>query len=261
MKRLGCIALAALALVIIASPLPLESLAAQDTSSTPAVDPGAIDALKKMSTYLRLVKAFQVEATTTKDDVNDDGQLIQSQSHVNLLVRMPDGLRVEITNADRDRLYFYDGKTFTLWARRVNYYATIAAPPTVGKLADELEEKYGIDVPLEDLFFWGTSQSKIDQIKSATDVGPADVEDVTCEQYAFRQDGLDWQIWIQQGDYPLPRKLVLTTQTDDARPQYSAVLTWNLAPSFNDAAFDFDPPDGAHKIAIEAESTPPDESK
>jgi uncharacterized protein DUF2092 len=29
------------------------------------------------------------------------------------------------------------------------------------------------------------------------------------------------------------------------------VLTWNLAPSFNDAAFTFDPPPGAHPIVLE----------
>jgi hypothetical protein len=81
------------------------------------------------------------------------------------------------------------------------------------------------------------------------------VDGTSCEQYAFRQDGLDWQVWIQQGDYPLPRKLVLTTLDDDARPRHSQILTWNLAPSFNEAAFTFDPPKGAQKIAI-AEATP-----
>ena len=58
----------------------------------------------------------------------------------------------------------------------------------------------------------------------------------------FRQDGLDWQVWIQLGDYPLPRKVVLTTLTDEARPQYVATFTWNLAPSFNEAAFSVVPP-------------------
>ena len=73
---------------------------------------------------------------------------------------------------------------------------------------------------------------------------------MTCEQYAFRQEGLDWQLWMQQGDYPLPRRLVITTLTDEARPQYSSVLTWNLAPSFNEEAFKFDPPKDAQKIVL-----------
>jgi hypothetical protein len=78
---------------------------------------------------------------------------------------------------------------------------------------------------------------------------------VTCEQYAFRQEGLDWQIWIQLGDYPLPLKFVIRTLSDEARPQHSDTLTWNLAPSFNDAAFVFDPPPDAQRILL-AEQKP-----
>ena len=82
-------------------------------------------------------------------------------------------------------------------------------------------------------------------------IGPSEIGGVTCGHYAFRQDGLDWQVWIQMGDYPLPRKLVLTTMTDEARPQYVATFTWNLAPSFNDAAFTFVPPKGAGRVVLE----------
>ena len=61
---------------------------------------------------------------------------------------------------------------------------------------------------------------------------------------------VDWQIWIQLGDYPLPRKLVITTKTDEARPQHTSVFTWDLAPSYNDAAFTFVPPAGALRVAL-----------
>jgi hypothetical protein len=81
-------------------------------------------------------------------------------------------------------------------------------------------------------------------------IGPSQVGGVTCGHYAFRQDGLDWQVWIQMGEYPLPRKLVLTTLTDDARPQYVATFNWNLAPSFNDEAFSVVPPKGFGRVVF-----------
>jgi hypothetical protein len=59
-----------------------------------------------------------------------------------------------------------------------------------------------------------------------------------------------WQVWIQSGAYPLPRKLVITTMSDDARPEHTAVYTWNLAPSFNEAAFVFEPPAGAGRVLL-----------
>jgi len=89
-----------------------------------------------------------------------------------------------------------------------------------------------------------------DEITSATDIGAGEIGGISCEHYAFRQPGLDWQVWVQLGTHPLPRKLVSTTTTDAARPQHTSVLIWNLAPSYNDAAFIFDPPPDAHKIVF-----------
>ena len=223
---------------------------------TASHDQDAIDALNKMGAYLRTLKAFQIRATTTKEDVLEDGQKIDFETAVDLLARPPDRLRLEVNSDRQQRLFLYDGKNFTLWAERVNYYATVPAPPTIIQLADRLEDKFGIEMPLEDLFLWGTPRSNVSQIKAAMDVGPSQVEGTTCEQYAFRQEGLDWQIWIQDGNYPLPRKLVITTLTDEARPQYSSVLTWNLAPSFNDPTFTFDPPKDAQKIAFAEDNSP-----
>jgi hypothetical protein len=132
----------------------------------------------------------------------------------------------------------------------VGYYATVDAPPTIVELNEIARDKYGIEIPLIDLFLWGGPHATTNEITEATDVGPGDIEGVTCEHYAYRQPGLDWQVWIQLGDHPLPRKLVLSTLTDDARPQHTSVLTWNLAPSYNDAAFVFDPPEDARKIVF-----------
>ncbi len=167
-----------------------------------------------------------------------------------MLARAPDGLRVEVVSDTQKRLMLYNGKDFTMYGERIGYYATVPAPPTIAELVERLREKFDIDAPLIDLFYWGTEKSAVKDIKGAMDVGPASVNDITCEQYAFRQDGLDWQIWIQQGQFPLPRKIVITTTTDEARPQYTAVYTWNLTPSFDDGTFTFDPPKDAQRIAI-----------
>lgn len=227
---------------------------AQAAEVKDTVDPDAVDALNKMSDYLKTLKSFQVISNVTSDDVLDDGEIIQKTSKVDMLAAKPDRLRVEVTSDDRHRLYLYDGKNFTVWARLVNYYATVPAPPTIGKLLDAAYDKYDIHLPLFDLFRWGDNDDGAKKLTSAVDIGPSTVEDVTCEHYAFRQPGVDWQIWIQLGEFPLPRKLVIRTLSDDARPQHSDVLTWNLAPSFNDGAFTFTPPPDAKKIVLAQES-------
>jgi hypothetical protein len=230
---------------------PMPSDAAGDAGR----DTGAITALARMSAYLRTLKAFQVRAETSRDEVLENDQNISFAGVVDLLVDRPNRLRAEVTSDQQHRMYFYDGKSFSLWGRRVNYYATVPAPPTLRALADVLADKYGIEVPLADLFYWGERHGANDLV-SAADVGPSQVGGITCEHYAFRQAGADWQVWIQQGSYPLPRKLVITTTSDDARPQYTSTMTWNLAPSFDAAAFTFVPPKDAQRIVFAANATP-----
>jgi hypothetical protein len=224
---------------------------ATDTSD---IDPDAVDAVKKMSAYLHTLKSYQVIDNVTQDDVLDDGLIVQTASKVDYLLARPNRMRIEVNSDERQRLYLYDGKNFTVFARLVNYYATVPAPPTIGELLDKVTDKYDIDLPLYDLYNWGTNDEGINKIKTAIDIGPSSVEGVTCEHYAFHQEGVDWQIWIQLGEFPLPRKLVITTLTDDARPQHSDTLTWNLAPSFNDGAFAFDPPPDAKRVVLQGEN-------
>jgi hypothetical protein len=221
-----------------------------DAKEAAAVNPDAVEAVKKMGVYLRSLKSFQVIADVTHDDVLEDGLIIKTTKKVDLLAAFPNRLRVEVTSDEKHRLFLYDGKNFTVWGRLTNYYATVPAPPTIAELFKVADEKYNIELPLIDLFKWGTNDDDFKAIKTAVDIGPSTVDGVTCEHYAFHQDSVDWQIWIQLGEFPLPRKLVITTLTDDARPQHSDTLAWNLAPSFSDDAFVFDPPADAKRIIL-----------
>jgi hypothetical protein len=226
---------------------------ASDVATTadvaPERDPDAIKALEEMGAYLRTLKNFQIRSETSRDEVLDSGQSVEFDGVVDMIIARPNRLRAEVTTDKQQRMYFDDGKTFNVWARRVNYYATIPAPTTLRELADLLADKYNLELPLVDLFYWGDRKSTSD-IVGAVDVGSSQVDGITCEHYAFRQEGIDWQVWLQQGDYPLPRKLVITTTTDPARPKFTSVMAWNLAPSFDDAAFTFVPPKDAKKIML-----------
>jgi hypothetical protein len=232
-----------------ASTAPSGTAAPESPNVTSERDPDAIKALEDMGRYLRTLNAFQIRTQTTRDEVLADGQNIEFGAVVDMIVARPNRLRAEVTSDKQQRLYFDDGKTFSVWARRMNYYATLPAPPTLRELADTLADRYNVELPVADLFYWGDTRNT-EQIRGAMDIGPSQIDGVTCEHYAFRQDGADWQVWIQQGDYPLPRKLVITTLSDPARPKFTSVMTWNLAPSFNDAAFTFVPPKDARRIML-----------
>jgi hypothetical protein len=80
-------------------------------------------------------------------------------------------------------------------------------------------------------------------------VGKAVVEGVRCDHLAFRAPHVDWQIWVQEGTQPLPRKLVITTRDQPNGPQFSVTVTkWNLKPAFTAQTFAFKAPSGAKKV-------------
>jgi hypothetical protein len=225
-------------------------LGAQATATPSAVQPEAVTALRQMGTYLRSLKQFGVDAVTSRDEVTLNGEKVQVSGTVEYLVRTPDRLRADVRTDRKQRQIFYNGKALTVFAPRMLMYASVPAPPTIGTMLDTASERLQIDFPLADLFLWGTAREGVKDLTSARYVGPAYVDGTDTDQYAFRQRGADWQIWIQRGATPLPRRVVITTTSNAAQPQYVATLKWNLVAKFNDSEFTFAPPKGAQRIVF-----------
>ena len=211
-----------------------------------------------MGAFLRTLQTFTVHADTSTDEIlADTGQKLQFGSVIDYSFRSPNRSRADVIADRKQRQFFYDGQTLTLHGQREKYYASVPAPPTIRKTLEFAAQRYGLEVPLADLFFWGTDEARLEDIKAAIDVGPSSIDGALCDHYAFRQADVDWQLWIERSDTPLPPKLVITTTTEKAQPQYVARLTWNLTPQLDDTLFTFVPPADAHKIVVrEVGATP-----
>jgi hypothetical protein len=138
----------------------------------------------------------------------------------------------------------------TLFTPAQKYYSSADFSGTIAQVIDGLKRRYDIEVPLTDLFLWGTDLAPLDKIESAMNAGQDIIGDDLCDHYAFRQGSVDWQIWITTGAKPLPRKLVITDRSDDARPQSVSLISWDLKPQFKDTVFKFTPPKGSKKIEL-----------
>jgi hypothetical protein len=215
-----------------------------------AIDPASIQALKDMGAFLQTLKRFQVSTELTGERVLADGQKLQHTATADMDVERPNKVRALMRSARSERELVYDGKTVTLYTPAQKYYSTVEYTDTIGNLIDRLQERYGVELPLSDLFLWGTPLAPLDKIESAMNAGQDFIGDELCDHYAFRQGKADWQIWIAAGIKPLPRKLVITSRTDEARPQSVHMIDWNLKPTYKDTVFKFAPPKGASKIEI-----------
>ncbi len=241
---------AAVALSSVAGGVVAATSIAQSAESAQAVDPAAIEALNAMSRYLGALQSFEVKAETETDEVMDDGLKLSFGGTTVYKVRRKDGLFVQLVSDRKVRQFYYDGKTLTVAAPRMGVYAQIDAPPTIGDLLDMMSKDYGIDVPLADLFYWGTDETGAASVLSAHSLGFALINGEDTDHYAFRGQDIDWQIWIRRGDAPTPAKIVITSKNEPGAPVYSAELVWNAAATFEPEMFVFTPPQGALKISV-----------
>ena len=246
---------AGLAALCAVAPVSANRAAGQTAAPVPTAEPAAIDpvaiaALDDMAAYLQTLASFRVRSDTTSEVVLESGQKIQFGGEVDLAVHRPDAFKV-VSQADtRTREMYYDGESFTIFAPRLGYYASFDAPPTIGQTLDAARTRYGIEVPLADLFTWGTDQTIRSRIREAMVILPETVGGRRCIHYAFRQDNVDWQLWLEDSETPLPCKLVITSTDDPSMPQYSSVLHWDLAAPVAAEGLAFDPPADAHRITI-----------
>ena len=215
------------------------------------IEDEAIQAVKDMSNYLVSLTTIGITSQGSLDVVTNDGQRIQLDGTTNYKVRKP-GFVIDYHSDIKSRRFIYDGKNFTVYSPLLGFYATVPAPGTNKEVLDAIYEKFGIALPLEDLFRWGdgTNADRIQALKSAYEVGSATIDGVPTDHFAFREADVDWEVWIQKGDQPLPRKFVIVDRTDPARPTFTARLSWQVNPTFTDADFTFVPDANAKRIEL-----------
>jgi len=205
-----------------------------------------------MGSYLRALKSFELHTTSDTDVILTNDQLVQFSRSSTLKVRRPDALLADIRDDGGDRKILYlDGKTATLFDPANKFYANVSAPGTIDDTVKLLAQRYGIEMPVADLFYWDSNKTDTSTIQSADFLGYAEIDGKSTTHFALRQPGADWQIWVERGASPLPLKLVITSTSDPARPQHSVLLRWNLAPKFGPGDFTFKAPPGAHRIVIQ----------
>ncbi len=265
MTRSWRLSLCLMAVMGVAAPLmaqeaaPAAAPGGKPASQSPDVEPSAIHALDLMAQKLRSLKTFTVRSDVTTEEVLDSGQKVTYGGTVTYKVRAPNKFFAAIDSDRKQRSFYYDGAQFTVYAPRMHYYAQKPMTGTVRELVEGAQEKYGIEMPLADLFYWGTDKAPMSAIESATVIGPARINKVECDHLLMHQSGVDWQVWIARQTL-LPQKLVIANLEDPTQPEYVANLTWDTTGTLADSEFNFTPKSDDHPIKIEANGAPAKEA-
>jgi hypothetical protein len=236
--------LLAVALVFAANLAVMPTARAQD-------DAGKI--LKTMSDYVASQKVISATFDSDIEVITPELQKIQFASSGRLTLSRPDKLRASRTGGYSDVELFFDGKTATLFGKNINGFAQLDMPGSLDQLIDRLQNQSALELPGADLLLSNAYDVLMSDVVDAKHIGQGVVDGIECEHLAFRGAETDWQLWIEIGPRPIPRKYVITSKTVSGAPQYTLrIKDWKTDAQLDANAFVFTPPTDAKKIDLKA---------
>ena len=252
LETLGLSALlsSAVASTAFAAPPAPTGTPASPVESKPAVDPDATAAMARMGDFLRSLPAFGLRENVTREQVINGDLKVQKSKVAEVTVLRPGRLKYEGRgDDDKHVVVFFDGKTFSVYSPDKKYYSQVDSPGTLAAMIDMAEAKYGLEFPSADFLRTAVEEYALTKdVVAAGDVGKSNVDGADCEHYAFRKKDVDFQVWVENGERPLPRKIVITSRDEPTQPEYVAVMTWNLEPKIDESTFTFKPPEESTQI-------------
>ena len=241
---LKCIATLSLWLVFVSLPAY-----ATEVETAPRIDTKADEVLLEMSAFLAALPQFTFHTESSSDKVLESGQLIQLSEGVDIALRRPDRFWAGAEGDIDNQQMFYDGKTVTLLNTDENLFATIDAPATIDDALDYAKKAFELKAPLAGLLVSDIYGRVTPNITSGQYLGLHRVQGISCHHLAFTTRDVDWQIWVDAGDKPWPRKVIITSKRVAGAPQFTALISdWTARGKLKDSTFKFVAPKGAHKI-------------
>ena len=221
--------------------------------------PDPVALLQEMSSYMRSLEAFELQANVAFDDVPLPNTKVLYSGSMQVQARRPDRLYVIYRDDLTARELWLDGSMVTVLAPTENLWAAAPAEPSIDATLSMLAADYDLSIPLDDLFVSDPQSTLLAKVEAERYLGLHQVNEVPCHHLIFGQETINWQVWIEAGSKPLVRKVVITYKTLPMAPQFTVVITgWNLNPTLPDSRFEPEIPEGAGRVEIlAAEETQP----
>jgi hypothetical protein len=228
---------------------PAEKAPPGSPAEVPAPTPDPKQVLQQMCDFLKNQPQFCFKAEVYVDQVYNGGRKLQYGLEVEAFFRRPDRLRINGDGDLENKQLIYDGKTLTLYDKDKNHYGAIEIAGDIDAALDKAHKEYDLRVGLAELGANRLAEHANQGLTNALYVGESKVRGVPCHHLAFDKENVHYQLWVEAGNKPLLRKVVVTQKKLPYAPQWTAFLSdWNFSPQLADNLFTFTPPEGAQKI-------------
>ena len=220
----------------------------------PALADSSSDAkavVKSMADYLAKQSNLHFTFDTDLDVVTDELQKVTFASSGDATLSRPNKIKLSRQGGFTDFDLISDGKTVTVNGNKAGLYATTEAPASLADLVQKLDD-IGIKSPAADLLGPDAYDQLIDADADGKVIGTGYVDGKECTHVAFRSSNVDWQLWVETGDAPLPCQYIITTKHVAQAPQYSIRFSgWSTGVAPAADTFAFKPTAGAKQVKLD----------
>jgi len=212
-------------------------------------DPRAIDVLNRMAAYTASLDRLVIKGEVSADARLDAGLLVSNPSEIVIKIDRPGSLYLEkFDGLNTQKIYIHKEK-LTIFNSERNFYARSPVPAKIEDAMQFAIDEFDLEVPLGELFFADSAIALMtgqDTLLYLTD--KSRVRGVDCHHIVIRGTEIDLQLWVEEGERPVPRKISMTMKWEGGSPRSTALMEFSAANELDAKVFDFNPPAGAQEI-------------
>ena len=200
----------------------------------------------------RLATATELTVTTTeqRDVVRRSGTKDRVSLTGVYTLRRPDRFHTTLTGG-KGLESWYDGRKLTVAVQEEKVFSQAPMPETIDRTLDALAERYDMALPLADLFYSNPAKALLSDTTTGGYAGTENVGETPCHHLAFRDVGVEWEVWLPLQGEPLPTRFKTVGKHRTGQPVTEVTFkNWNLAPQTSDATFTPSVPAEYEGIAI-----------
>jgi hypothetical protein len=213
--------------------------------------PNPLDLYRSLNGHMASVDTYSVHIEKQFDVIRLDGAKVLYSGALDVLVSREGGLHIDYGDDISAKEVWYDGSALTIMDHLENVYVRTPAAGRVNDMVVDVNERFGLELPLAPLLEYTKPDDFEAAVQSATYLGLHDAAGESCHHALYRGANIDLQLWIATGDKPLLRKMVVTFWNIEGGPQQSLVFSdWDLKPEIDRRSFEADIPDGAVRTEV-----------
>jgi hypothetical protein len=220
-------------------------------SEPPNWDAKAVEVLKQMDAYTDSMQTFLVQTESYNDASIGPGMIISNPLISRIAVDRIGSLHSTTkSGSESSEIYVNKGK-LTVYTGVQKFYTHADLPKNLSEGLLYALAEFDVETPLVDLLIMKSLDSLVTPDQFVVYVtGDSPIRGVDCHHILVTGALADMQIWVEKGDNPVPRRMLLRYKQGEGMPRHDVFIDWQATDGFDKTEFEFVAPEGAQEIGF-----------